>query len=158
MQSARSKAQRAALKPLQCPRKIRDFATRLVTVPQQFVDLRGFKQTKSFKHEQHGCIFEQRSSGDVQKLNEFLFVCAARTFSYVIGNREAGGTQLFRISIKPTFIETLGKSVKFDGKIRSSVPDFEILETPMRPLRSSTAGLFALRTLLFAGMRRVVLS
>jgi len=66
-------------------------------------------------------------------LDKFLFVCATRSFRYVVGNRQACRTQLFSIAIKPASIEALSNSMEFNCEVSRFVPDLKVFKTPVWP-------------------------
>lgn len=62
---------------LYASRKVRDLAAENIAVSQQLLSIRRVKQAKSLKYHQHGSVFKQRPSANIQELSKFLRVSAA---------------------------------------------------------------------------------
>ncbi len=71
-------------------------------------------QFHGFEDEQHGCIFENGSSGDVEKLLKFFCMQASTAFSNVIGNGKACSTNLLSIAVEFALLKVISHFMKTD--------------------------------------------
>jgi hypothetical protein len=83
-------------------------------------------------------------------------LCTLPDPSAMLLESETCPAQLLRIAVKPPRIQAVRNSMEFDREIGCSIPDFKILKAPVRPPRLRAACFFALSSLLFAVIFRVV--